>query len=283
MPNAIGDSPGFARQSPATAETTSSSASDERARLARHGESAAERAGQPAEPSRQRAAAARGAAEDERADPLGMRRQHPHQHHQRHRRQRRASADDTSIGAQQRAAAASTCRRTPRRRSPAARARRSGRARAPSRSSRSVADALSPSWRASRYGRSTSPARAGSTPSAANPMTVVRNAVRNRVGPIGAQQVLPATRADPVRRGSPQTTPATSRSTRARRTCAQTSARFAWRRNHAKRAIARTRDRAHRTGCVRQNLGEQLTQYIRLVRDDGRCCCVRLRALESSL
>ena len=48
-----------------------------------------------------------------------------------------------------------------------------------------VAGALRPSCRARRYGRSTSPARAGSTPSAAKPMTVVRNAVRKRVGPIG--------------------------------------------------------------------------------------------------
>ena len=48
-----------------------------------------------------------------------------------------------------------------------------------------VAGVESPSWRASRYGRMTSPARAGSNPSAAKPMTVVRNVVRNLVLPIG--------------------------------------------------------------------------------------------------
>ena len=46
----------------------------------------------------------------------------------------------------------------------------------------------SPSRRASRYGRSTSPGRAGSRKLAAKPMTVVRNAVENRVGPIGASR-----------------------------------------------------------------------------------------------
>ena len=48
-----------------------------------------------------------------------------------------------------------------------------------------VAVTLSPSWRASRYGRSTSPARAGRTPSAANPITVARNVERKRTGPMG--------------------------------------------------------------------------------------------------
>ncbi len=45
--------------------------------------------------------------------------------------------------------------------------------------------ALSPSCRASRYGRNTSPIRAGNRKSAANPIIVVRNAVRKRVGPTG--------------------------------------------------------------------------------------------------
>ena len=56
------------------------------------------------------------------------------------------------------------------------------------RSTRIVANAavaLSPSCRASRYGRITSPARAGNTADAAKPITVVRNTLRNRVGPSG--------------------------------------------------------------------------------------------------
>ena len=51
-----------------------------------------------------------------------------------------------------------------------------------------VAGTLNPSWRASRYGRIRSPALAGSRDNAANPMTVVRNAVRNRVGPMGSSR-----------------------------------------------------------------------------------------------
>ena len=46
----------------------------------------------------------------------------------------------------------------------------------------------SPSCRASRYGRRTSPGRAGSRKLAMNPITVVRNAVENRVGPIDASR-----------------------------------------------------------------------------------------------
>ena len=70
-------------------------------------------------------------------------------------------------------------------------------------------------------------------------MTVVRNAVRNRVGPIGASRYCQRrARAQYVR--PTQTSAAASRSTRARPTCAQTSPRFARLRNHANRAIARS-------------------------------------------
>ena len=44
----------------------------------------------------------------------------------------------------------------------------------------------------------TSPARAGNRNVAAKPITVVRNAVPKRVGPIGGEQILPPKRADGV-------------------------------------------------------------------------------------
>src|SRR5918999_5277004 len=65
--------------------------------------------------------------------------------------------------------------------------------------------------------------------------------------------------------------PAISRSRCARRTCTHTSARFACRRNHTKRAIARTETMMVRTRT-------RVTQYIRPSAGDDRNCCVRLRA-----
>ena len=104
-------------------------------------------------------------------------------------------------------------------------------ARSSSRSSTIVAkadDGFMLSRLASRYGRITSPARAGSRKLAANPMTVVVNALTNRVGPIGArsdcQRQARAAYVSPV-----TTTARTSSPPSARRVSAQTPARSVFR------------------------------------------------------
>ena len=117
-----------------------------------------------------------------------------------------------------RATTSCPCRRSRTRRPRAAAARPPDRARARSRWWPWWPSTLSPSWRASRYGRSTSPARAGSTASAANPITVARNVERKRVGPIGVEQVLPANGPGPVRRRRRRPAPSSSNGAFARRT-----------------------------------------------------------------
>ena len=109
------------------------------------------------------------------------------------------------------------------------------------RSTRIVANAavaLRPSFRASRYGRITSPARAGNTADAANPITVVRNTLRNFVGPNGPSRYCQrSARIRNVRAVS--AIDKAMKSARADRTAVHTFARSAFLRKIAMRPTAR--------------------------------------------
>ena len=173
----------------------------QRARLARHGEAAAERAA-PAAPSasRQRAAAARAPRrDDQRADPLRDASPAPTSPPSARPRRRAATPPRPRSGAADAGGSVDASDESPdvdrqqhQHGDQVEHALHDDR-----RERRRRAEAL-PGARADTGAarRRRAPAAA---PSAANPMTVVRNAVRNRVGPIGAQQVLPADRPHPVR------------------------------------------------------------------------------------